>query len=270
MKNTNHQEVLMCPPTYYAIEYQINPWMSEQVDLEKAGKQWQILKETFEKLGIKVSEIEPVKHLPDMVFTADQGMVFDGVFIKSNFRHRERQRESIHTLYWFQKREFTIVELPKSAYFEGQGDLLFFNHDTIIIGIGQRTNRKAAQIIGQLLGKKIITFNLIDPYFFHLDTALCRLNENTLMAYAKAFDNGSIEKIKKLGAKTIWLEKSDAFKLACNSFVYQNYIFINKGCSKELLATLHRQGLTPVELDLSEFIKGGGGPHCLIWYTNPI
>lgn len=259
------KEILMCPPVYFSIEYQINPWMKEHINQQKAKKQWEDLKRTFESLGAKVSLLEPVKYLPDMVFTADQGAVYDHIFIKSNFRHKERQRESLYTVDWFRKRGFTIVELPSFAYFEGRGDLAFFG-DVILIGIGFRTTPEAAPIIGKLFGKRVVVLQLTDPYFYHLDTALCVLPNNTLLLYEKAFDQAALQAIRGLNAsRIISIQHRDARKLACNSTVYGNTIVMNKGCSPALHVQLHQAGLTIVEVDLSEFLKAGGGAHCLTW-----
>lgn len=254
----------MCPPTYYAIEYKINPWMTSQVNLKKAAAQWEKLKTAFVNLNMKVSLIEPIKHLPDMVFTADQGAVYDHLFIKSNFRYRERQRESIYTLEYFKKRNFAIVELPKGAYFEGQGDFIIFK-DIILLGIGYRTNLKAAKIIKNLLNQKVMPLQLTDSYFFHLDTALCVLPNNTIMFYKEAFSKSSVEKIKKLTANIIPIEKNDALKMVCNAVVYKNNIVVGKGLSKGLIKTLTSVGLRIIEVELSEFLKSGGGAHCLTW-----
>lgn len=266
MKKTTEKrrEILMCPPTYYAIEYKINPWMVTQVDIKKAATQWEKLKSTFVNLNMKVSLIEPIKHLPDMVFTADQGAVFDHIFIKSNFRYKERQRESIYTLSYFKKRNFTIVELPKGVYFEGQGDFIIYK-DLILLGVGQRTSFRAAKLISTLLNKKVIALKLIDPYFFHLDTALCALPNGEIMYYKNAFSKSSISKIKSLSANLIPISKLDARRMACNSVSYKNNIVVNKGLSKEYLGALRTRGLNVFEVDLSEFLKGGGGAHCLTW-----
>lgn len=260
----NKREILMCPPTYYAIEYKINPWMVAQVDAEKAAVQWEKLKNTFINLKMKVSLIEPIKHLPDMVFTADQGAVYDHIFIKSNFRYKERQRESIYALEYFKKRNFTIVELPKEAYFEGQGDFVIY-HDSILLGIGHRTNLKAAKVIQTLLNKKVIPLHLVDPYFFHLDTALCVLPNDSIMYYENAFDKNSLGKIKNLTSGLMPISKSDARRMACNSVIYKNNIVVNKGLSKGLIKTLTVSGFKVFEVELSEFLKGGGGAHCLTW-----
>lgn len=265
MSKQRQQEILMCPPTYYAIEYQINPWMTQPVDRTKAKQQWEYLQKTFKQLGVKVSIFEPIKHLPDMVFTADQGFVYDGIFLKSNFYHKERQRESLYTADWFRKKDFTIVEFPRSTYFEGQADVVLLDKDTILIGVGYRTSKKAAQIIRRLSGKEVITLKLIDPYFYHLDLALCLLPDKRIMLYEKAFAEGSLLKIKKLGLKIIPIQKKDALKMACNSVIIKNYIIMNKGCSQGLLTKLQEVGLTPIEIDLSEFVKSGGGARCLVW-----
>ena len=218
----------------------------------------------LQKIGMKISLIQPVKYLPDMVFTADQGAIYDHIFIKSNFLNPERARESLYTLNWFKKRGFTIVELPEGAYFEGQGDLLFFN-SRILIGVGQRTNLKAARIIQGLLREKLIILHLKDPFFYHLDTALCVLPNQSLMVYEKAFDESSLKKIRKLAKHIVSLSKHDASLMACDALVYQNSIVINKGCSQSLLSNLRRLGVKTFEVELSEFLKSGGGVRALTW-----
>jgi N-dimethylarginine dimethylaminohydrolase len=254
----------MCPPTYFGIEYKINPWMQGKVDRKKAQRQWETLKRTFKKLGMEVSLIQPVKYLPDMVFTADQGAIYDHIFIKSNFRNPERARESLYTLDWFKKRGFTIVELPEGVYFEGQGDLLFFD-SRILIGVGQRTNLRAARIIGSLLREKPLILHLKDPFFYHLDTALCVLPSQNLMVYERAFDESSLNKIRKLAKHIVSLSKHDASLMACNALVYKNSIVISKGCSQGLLSNLRRLGMRIFEVELSEFLKSGGGARGLTW-----
>ena len=259
-----NQEILMCPPTYFAVEYKINPSMTSQVNRKKTEAQWLALKTALEKLKMRISLIAPIKHLPDLVFTADQGALYDHIFIKSNFRFKQRQSESDYVLEWFREKEFVIVELPKSAYFEGQGDFILFK-DNILLGIGQRTNLKAAKIIKSLLNKKTITLKLINPYFNHLDTALCVLPDDTIIFYKKAFDMESVKKIEKLSPNYISISKSDAYKLACNAVVYKNNIVVNKGLSKKLIRILRKHKLSVIEVPLSEFLKSGGGAHCLIW-----
>jgi len=267
-KNTvSPKEILMCPPTYFSIDYQINPWMQGYINQKKAHAQWENLKKVLEGLGAKVSLLKPVKYLPDMVFTADQGAIYDHIFIKSNFRHQERRRETSYTVDWFKKKGFTIIELPSSAYFEGQGDLAFLGED-VLLGVGYRTNEKAAKIIGKLLSCNPVLLHLINPYFYHLDTALCVLPNKVLMVYEKAFDKSSLEALKQRASQIISITDADAKKLACNSTIYGNTVIMNKGCSSALRAQLKKNGLEVVEVELSEFLKSGGGAHCLTWNGN--
>ena len=261
------REILMCPPTYFSIDYQINPWMQGHINQKKAYEQWTNLKRALEGLGAKISLLEPVKYLPDMVFTADQGAIYDHIFIKSNFRHQERRRETSYTVDWFKKKGFTIIELPPFAYFEGQADMAFLGED-ILLGIGYRTNEKAAKIIGKLLSCNPVLLRLVNPYFYHLDTALCVLPNKVLMMYEKAFDKSSLEMLKQRASQIISITDTDAKKLACNSMVYGNTIIMNKGCSHTLRSQLKRNGFEVVILDLSEFLKSGGGARCLTWNGN--
>ena len=87
--------ILMCPPTHYGVEYEINPWMhlTSQVDRRLARHQWEALLHTYRELGVEVVLADPVPGLPDMVFTANAGLTRGDRVALSRFRHPERQRE---------------------------------------------------------------------------------------------------------------------------------------------------------------------------------
>ena len=121
------RELLLCPPDYYGIEYEINPWMSRargaKTDLAKA--QWQGLHKTLASLEAKVELVPPQPKLPDMVFTANAGLTVGKKFIPSNFRHQERAGEAPHFARWMEEHGYEILALPENLYFEGEGDALF-------------------------------------------------------------------------------------------------------------------------------------------------
>ena len=65
--------ILMCPPDFYGIEYEINAWMSRARPAESAvaREQWEGLRRTLETAGATISLVEPRPGLPDLVFTAN-------------------------------------------------------------------------------------------------------------------------------------------------------------------------------------------------------
>jgi N-dimethylarginine dimethylaminohydrolase len=117
---------LMCPPDYFGVFYEINPWMHQEnrPDCALAMEQWHNLVANLRRAGATVEIIEPVKGLPDMVFVANAGLVDGRRLILSRFRHPERQPESIYTSQWFQARGSEVAELVGEGdiYFEGCGD----------------------------------------------------------------------------------------------------------------------------------------------------
>src|SRR4051794_11631318 len=81
---------LMCRPTYFAVDYAINPWMdpAEPVDVDRAVAQWTTLRETYLALGHTVDLIEPLPGLPDMVFAANGALVVDDTVLGVQFATR--------------------------------------------------------------------------------------------------------------------------------------------------------------------------------------
>src|SRR5438094_303255 len=115
---------LMCRPTYFAVDYAINPWMdpSAPVDVDKAVAQWSALYQMYLSLGHRVDLIDPIPGLPDMVFAANGATVVDGVVLGAQFRFPERAAEGPAYLAWFARAGFDTHEAK--AVNEGEGDLL--------------------------------------------------------------------------------------------------------------------------------------------------
>ncbi|MBI2020771.1 amidinotransferase [Candidatus Daviesbacteria bacterium] len=262
MKNRIVLEVLMCRPTYYSISYTINPWMipgSENKNM--AQIQWENLVATYRSLGIKVNFLDQQQGLPDMVFSTDEGIVFKKKVVVSNFRYPQRRRERSPYLEWFEKHGFKPTFLPKGIFFEGSGDCLFFNH-LAFVGTGFRTSKKAAEFLSAKLDIEVFPLQLINPYFFHLDTACFPLNSETAFYYPEAFDEKSQKILKKVVPNLIALTAFEARNFAANSVVTDHQVIINRNLPT-FANTLAKLGYLPIEVDLNEFKKAGGAAHCL-------
>lgn len=226
-----------------------------------AQRQWENLVHTYQNLGIKVHQIDQKENLPDMVFATDEGLAFKNKFVVSNFKFPERRRETKHYLKWLVSYGLELVFLPKGIFFEGSGDCLFFA-DYIFLGTGFRTTKKASKHLSSKLDVEVLPLKLINPYFFHLDTALMTLNAKTCFYYPEAFDQKSQRLLQNIVPNLIPLTDFEARNFAANSIVTDHQVVINRNLPS-FANTLKGLGYEALEVDLSEFKKAGGAAHCL-------
>jgi N-dimethylarginine dimethylaminohydrolase len=259
----NSPRILMCPPDFYGIEYEINPWMSRsrQADREGAIRQWSDLKATFERLGARVDLLTPVKGLPDLVFTANAGMIYRQHAILARFRHAQRQGEEPYNAAWFEQNGFTVLRMPETHFFEGAGDALFCG-DTLFAGYRRRSDARSQQEVGKLIGVRVIPLELVDPYYYHLDTCFCPIAPGMAIYYPGAFDEYGQTVLKDLVDTLIEVDATEAPSFACNAVVIGRTVVTNVGCPK-LHDTLRSHGFDAVATPLDEFVKAGGSAKCL-------
>jgi N-dimethylarginine dimethylaminohydrolase len=255
--------ILMCPPDYYGIEYEINPWMSRArgAVTDRAHRQWQALHDTLVGLGVQIELMTPQQGLPDLVFTANAGLVFGPRFFSSRFRHEVRARETPHFDAWFAAHGFAVETLPEGVFFEGAGDALFCG-DALFAGYRIRSDARGHQWIGQQLGRLVLPMELVDPRFYHLDTCFCPLAPGEAIYFPGAFDRYGQTVLRTRVPRLLAVVESEAERFACNAVVVGKTIIINAG-STQLAAGLRDWGYTPIEVELDEFIKAGGSAKCL-------
>jgi len=255
--------ILMCRPDHFGVEYEINPWMhvDNQVDRSHAAMQWDALHRAYTSLGCEVVLAEPVAGLPDMVFTANAGVVWDGRAVLSRFRHAERQGEEPYWRSAFEAAGMEVVAPPRDMSFEGAGDALFVG-STLFAGYGFRTERPSHRFVGRALGVDVVSLELVDPRFYHLDTCFCPLNERTVMFAPAAFSASSARTIRRLVPHVIEVPADIAAGFACNAITVGNRV-ISSTAAGRLEHPLHDAGFDTVALPMTEFMKSGGGVRCL-------
>jgi N-dimethylarginine dimethylaminohydrolase len=255
--------ILMCPPVFYGIEYEINPWMKRerQADHDLAIKQWNSLLAALLDAGAKVSLQTPVRGLPDLVFTANAAMIFRRTAVLSRFRFQQRQGEEAYDAQWLAEHGFEVIPPPEKTCFEGAGDALFCGED-LFAGYRMRSDARGHQEIGARLGVRVIPLELVDPYYSHLDTCFCPLAPGVALYYPPAFDEYGQTALVGLVPELIAVERDEAEAFACNAVVVGRTVVTNTGCPK-LHASLRGRGFNPVETPLSEFVKAGGSAKCL-------
>lgn len=263
---TKHR-FLMCAPDHYGVEYEINPWMEgnrEKTVLSKARDQWAALYAHMTRLA-DVSLVPPRQGVPDLVFTANAGLVLGRKAILSHFRHPERQAEEPDFRAWFAANGFDVLEMPSEVFFEGAGDGLFDRDvDRLWVGYGWRTSLEACDIIARHLGVEVVPLRLVDERFYHLDTCFCPLTGGYLIYYPKAFDARAQRMIEDLvpAEKRFAVSERDAVHFACNAIDTGSAILMNN-CTGELESRLRQWGFEVIRTSMSEFILAGGACKCL-------
>ena len=272
---TESIRILMCAPDHYDVDYVINPWMEGNIhksSRDRAVQQWQKLHHTLKDLAI-VDLVTPQKGLPDMVFTANAGLVLGDNVVISRFYHPERQGEEPHFKTWFEDNDFNVFELPKDLPFEGAGDALLDREGRWLwAGYGFRSELDSHPHIAKWLDIEVLSLRLIDDRFYHLDTCFCPLTGGYLLYYPEAFDSYSNHLIERRvpAEKRIAIAEADAVNFACNSVNVEQMVVMNKA-SDSLKQRLGDLGFTVIETPLTEFLKAGGAAKCLtLRITEPV
>lgn len=255
--------ILMCRPDYFGVEYEINPWMHVGVSVDRAlaAAQWDALYSTYRGLGAAVDLVEAHRGLPDMVFTANAAVVWKRAAVLSSFRHPERQGEEPFWQEELERRGLSVERLNHGLAFEGAGDALFVG-DRLFCGSGFRTDRAAHAEVGRLLGVDVVSLELVDPRFYHLDTCFCPLNAHTVLFAPDALSAASARLVRALVPHVIEVPVEVAAGFACNAMALDGAI-VSSLAAARLERPLADAGFRTIELPMSEFMKSGGGVRCL-------
>ena len=255
--------ILMCRPDHFGVEYEINPWMHVAVDVDHdlAMEQWGALHATYLRLGVDVELTEPHRGLPDMVFSANAAVLWNGEAVLSNFRHEQRQGEEPFWRSELERRGFTVQQLPRHLAFEGAGDALFVG-DRLFCGHGFRTDRESHALVGRMLGVDVVSLELADPRFYHLDTCFCPLNDTTVLYAPAALTAVSARLVRQLVPHVIEVPLEVAAGFACNAMPVDGCV-VSSLAAARLERPLADAGFETIELPMSEFMKSGGGVRCL-------
>lgn len=258
---TAHQRtVLMCRPEHFTVSYRINPWMhpEDPTDTNLAVVQWDVLHKIYLDLGFEVHLIDPIAGLPDMVYAANGGFVIDGIAYGAKFTYAERQPEGPAYMDWFRDAGFDVRE-PTQVN-EGEGDFLLVG-DVILAGTGFRTATESHTEVAAIYGREVVSLNLINPSFYHLDTAIAVLDDTNIAYLPSAFDEASLVKLRTLYPDAIIVTEEDAAVLGLNSFS-DGYNVVIASRATDFERQLRERGYNPIGVDLSELLLGGGGVKC--------
>jgi N-dimethylarginine dimethylaminohydrolase len=255
--------VLMCSPSAYGVQYVINPWMSleNRPDTALARAQWESLYRTLtEDAGANVELIPQAPDCPDMVFTANAGVVRGKAALLARFRYPQRQPEEAHFRAWFEEHGYRVSSPPEGCNFEGEGDALFVG-DTLVAGYLKRSDIAAHRWLSERLATPVLSVQLADDRWYHLDTCLFALDTRTIAYYPGAFDEYA-RRVLDSNFATLVVKEKEALRFACNAVVIDQHVVLPAGCP-DLSEQLQARGFTPHAVEMSEFMKAGGACKCL-------
>jgi len=257
------KKILMCSPDYFDIEYEINPWMStkNKVKSSDAMDQWNKLRDIYiNDLKWDVEFINPVKKLPDMVFTANGALVIDGKVALPTFRAPDRQPETKLFRKWFEDNGYTEFLEPKYD-FEGEGDALLWN-DTLFAGFPWRSDQACHNELRDFFGIKLVSLQLADARFYHLDTCLTIVDKVTVAIWPGAFTEKSIKRIHEIVPNVIEASYEDTLAYGLNAMSDgKNIVLSDKAYG--LIEKYRQKGMNVFTVPISEYQKSGGGVKCL-------
>lgn len=265
MRVPTTRRYLMCPPRHFAVDYVINPWMdpTQPVSVDKAMAQWTELRDTYRRLGHTVEEIDAQPGLPDMVFAANSGTVVDGRVLGSRFRAPQRAAEAEHFRRWFVEHGYRDITMPEKIN-EAEGDFAWTG-SVLLAGTGFRTDPGAHAEAQEVLGVPVVSLSLVDPRYYHLDTALFVLDDRSarpeICYYPEAFSAGSQRVLRHLFPDAVIATAADAECLGLNG-VSDGHNVVLPAEATDLGSRLAARGYQPVYVDISELRKSGGGPKC--------
>lgn len=265
-KKTGRPTILMCPPEYFTVEYAINPWMenAEPCNEELAKRQWEGLYNAITKeVGADVLLMDPVDGLPDLVFTANAAFVYNDTAVIAHYKFPERRGEEPYCVDWFEKNGFKVVQMPRNVFFEGAGDALVWK-DRVFAGYKTRTDIASHNLLTAATGLPVLSMELIDPRFYHIDVCMCPLADGHLIYSPEAFDayGNQVLEANVPPEKRIPVTPEEASNFACNSVNIEDTVIFNAG-SNRLADELKQRGFRVIQVPLTEFLKSGGSSKCL-------
>jgi N-dimethylarginine dimethylaminohydrolase len=262
--------ILMCRPEFFTVSYRINPWMhpEDPTDTSLAVRQWESLYRAYLDLGFDVQLIDPIDGLPDMVYAANGGFVIDNIAYGASFTYPQRQPEGPAYMEWFAANGFDVRD-PQNIN-EGEGDFLLVD-DVILAGTGFRSASNSHQEVAEIYGREVVTLELVNPSFYHLDTAIAVLDPDPAtniaggpanIAYLpSAFNEAGLAVLRERFPDAILVTEEDAAVLGLNSFS-DGYNIVIASRAKDFERQLRERGYNPIGVDLSELLLGGGGVKC--------
>lgn len=266
------RSVVMADPAHFDVLYVINPHMEGwvgRVDRALARRQWETLRATYARLGLTVHVVDAAPGLPDLVFTANQSFPFvrpDGApsVVLSRMRSPHRAAEPGVLEGFYEGLGIPTQRLDGDGLLEGMGDLRWHpGHRLLYGGWGFRTDRATYDALVAVVEAPVVALRLVDARFYHLDTCLCPLTNDSALYVPEAFDDAGRALLAACFPRLLPIPLEEATRFAANGCSPDGRHLLLQAGNPRTEAAARAAGLEPIPLDTSEFMKSGGSVFCM-------
>jgi N-dimethylarginine dimethylaminohydrolase len=276
------------------------------VDRALAQRQWARLKDVLADLGVRVLVVPPDRAQPGLVYPANAGFLTDvdaekplaaKTFHLANLLPT-RAGEKTHYRRVLEAAGFRCADFDRRFQMEGEADFFPVAHRYLLthgrierqrfvptLGwppwkrvYGFRTDARVEPLLAALVAPRpVLRIELVQEAHYHGDTALCAFGPGRrfLLAWRPALAPGAWERLEAAFPDAVPLSDDDAARYAANSFTVTqdgaSHLVMPGGVSERLQAQVRERGVSPVVVDVSEFLKkGGGSVKCMIGDLGPV
>ena len=269
--------LLMTDPSHYDVSYAINPWMQPDTwrddpdtNRRHAAESFASLQAALRSAGAELVIVDGAAGLPDMVFPANAAVVLDGRALVARFRYPERQGEEPHfhaALDALRERGLLaeVAALPPGIFQEGAGDCIWDRtRAQFWVGYGQRSTYDSVAALGAFFGKPMVSLELVNERFYHLDTCFCVLPRGEILFYPPAFSTAGVASIRSIVPEDKLIEATDEdAALFCVNAVALDDTVVMAEPAPSLRARLAAHGYAVRGVPLDPYILSGGGAYCM-------
>lgn len=252
-------KLLMCPPAGLMEECELAPWMSRRNECsgDPTCRAWYHLYRTlYDEIGVEIELIRTTEASPNMMFTANAGLVRGQFALLSNFRYPQKQLEEANFRRWFEANGYKVQSPSIGCKFEGERDAIHAG-GMVLAGYYKRSEICAHRWLSETLALPVMSLQLIDDSLTHLDNCLFPLGDDTVVYYPGAFDEYARRVISN-SFLTIEVSKDDAVRLGCSALTIDNQVVLPAGCS-ELAFEIEKRGYVTHSVDVSPFQSSAAG-----------
>jgi N-dimethylarginine dimethylaminohydrolase len=236
-----------------------------QFDAELAASQHTALVSAYEDAGIRCHFLEPDPALPYQVFTRDSSTMGPNGTVVTQPAQWWRRGEYAPVIRFHQEAGIPIRGMVTAGSLEG-GDVMIVEPGAVLIGAGEtRTQEGAANQLAEWFREDGWEARVqpIPERYVHIDVLVAVLAEKLAAVCSEVLPAAAVEWLRGKGFDLIEVSEEQAFTLGVNAISLGNERVVSAAGAVELNAALRDRGLGVIEVDLSMFTLGGGGPHCL-------
>ena len=239
-------------------------WKDTVMDVPTMLREHELFVGAYKKAGVEVEFLEPDEERPNSVFARDFGGCVKEGYIMGHFKLDMRHKEHIDYKKRMEELGIPMIGEVKEGLFEG-GDFMFMNEHWVAVGMADRTNEAGLVEIKKILeplGYEVTGVPLKKEYL-HLDMCFNLVDDHLAVSYRQGLPEKFRELLAKRNIEIIDVPEEAIYLHGCNLQALGEHRVLSlkqNECVNEKLAA---KGMEVIELDITEILKAGGGPHCM-------